>query len=40
MKLFELKPVQLQILNLLKILPEIYLSSKKIPFSHFDFSET
>lgn len=39
-KISDLKPVQLQILKLLKIPPEIYLSLENIPFSQFDLGET
>lgn len=39
-KISELKPVQLQILKILKISPDIYLSLEQIPFSQFDLGET
>lgn len=39
-KISELKPVQLQILKILKISPEIYLGLEQIPFSQFDLGET
>lgn len=39
-KISELKPIQLQLLKLLNISPEIYLGMNQLSFSHFDFSET
>jgi len=39
-KISDLKPVQLQILKLLKIPPEIYRNLEQIPFSRFDLGET
>lgn len=39
-KITDLKPIQLQILELLKIPPDIYLSLEQIPFSQFDLGET
>ena len=39
-KVSELKPIQVKILQLLKIPPEIYLGMNQLFFSHFDFSET
>lgn len=39
-KLTQLKPIQLKILKLLNIDPEIYLGLNKLSFSYFDFSET
>lgn len=39
-KLTKLKPIQLKILELLKMSPEIYLGFNKLSFSYFDFSET
>jgi len=39
-KISDLKPIQLKILELLKISPEIYLGINQLSFSHFDFSET
>lgn len=39
-KISELKPIQLQILNLLKISPDIYLSLEQISFSQLDLRET
>lgn len=38
-KISDLKPVQLQILKLLKIPPEIYRNLEQIPFSRFDLGE-
>lgn len=39
-KLTDLKPIQLKILELLKIPPEIYTGMNELFFSHSDFSET
>ena len=39
-KVSDLKPIQIKILQLLKIPPEIYLGMNQLFFSHFDFSET
>lgn len=39
-KISDLKPIQLKILELLKIPPETYSSFNKLVFSDFDFSET
>ena len=39
-KISDLKPIQLKILELLKIPPEVYLGFNKLAFSHYDFSET
>ena len=39
-KVSELNPVQLQILNLLKTSPEVYTGMNKLSFSHFDINET
>lgn len=38
-KISDLRPIQLKILELLKIPPEIYLGFNQKSFSHFDFSE-
>ena len=35
----DLKPVQLKILELLKVPPEIYRGLNQLSFSHFDFSK-
>lgn len=39
-KISDLKPIQLKILELLKIPPETYLSFNELVFSYYDFSET
>jgi len=39
-KISDLKPIQLKILELLKLPPETYLRFNELNFSHFDFSET
>jgi len=39
-KIADLKPIQLEILELLKIPPEIYTGMNELFFSHSDFSET
>ena len=39
-KISDLKPIQLKILDLLNISPEVYLGLNELVFSHFDFSET
>lgn len=39
-KISDLKPIQLKILEALNIPPETYLGFNKLIFSHFDFSET
>ena len=39
-KVSELKPIQLKLLELLKIPPEIYMGIEQLSFSHLDFSET
>jgi len=39
-KISELNPNQLKILQLLKIPLEVYRGMNKLLFSHFDFSET
>ena len=38
-KVSELKPIQLKLLELLKIPPEIYTGMEQLSFSHLDFSE-
>ena len=39
-KISDLTPIQVKILELLKIPPETYLSFNKLVFSHFEISET
>jgi len=39
-KVSELKPIQLKLLELLNIPPEIYIGMEQLSFSHLDFSET
>ena len=39
-KISDLKPIQLKILKLLDIPPEIYLGFNELIFSNYDFSET
>ncbi len=39
-KISDFKPIQLKILELLKISPEIYSGFNQLTFSNIDFSET